>query len=77
MDACTRTPPLAEANVVSFPREGFIIGAHLCMTPSANAQEACFGGKGHEGDHTFLPWQGCRMRVPFGDGAVPFGGFAW
>lgn len=32
--------------------------------------------RGHDGDHAFVPWEGCVVRVPFGEGTVPFHGFA-
>lgn len=76
-NARKETAAPVEAEIEPFPLAGFILGTHLCMTPSANAQKACFDIKGHAGDHTFHPWQGCRVRVPFGEGTVPFGGFAW
>lgn len=64
-------------DVVPFPRAGFILNDYLCRAPSADGQGLCFRNHGHDGEHAMESWQGCRMRVPFGDGTVPFGGFAW
>jgi hypothetical protein len=66
----------SDAEIVAFPRDGFILGEHMCRLPSADKQELCFGARGHEGAHIFRAWQGCRARVPFGRGTVPFQGFA-
>jgi hypothetical protein len=72
------TPPAAteRADVIPFPREGFILGDHLCSAPSDDLQMLCFADHGHEGDHSFADWHGCRVRVHFGDGTIPFHGFA-
>lgn len=77
MGAWKENPKPVNAEIVALRRDGFVIGDHLCAAPNADAQMLCFAVKGHEGDHMFRPWQGCRVRVPFGDGTVLFGGFAW
>lgn len=66
----------ADAAVLAFPRDGFMIGGHLCNAPGPEDHLMCFGAKGHEGEHQWSDWRGCRIRVPFGSGSVPFGGFA-
>ncbi len=66
-----------EANVVAFPREGFIIGDHLCRCPGPNAHQMCFALDGHDGPHEWGDWRGCRVRIPGPTRTVPFGGFAY
>ncbi len=64
------------AAVIPFPRKGFIINASHCRSPGPERQHICLLERGHDGDHQWSDWQGCRLRVPFGSGLVPFGGFA-
>ena len=65
-----------DSNIVAFPRAGFVIGRQHCRQPGDERHLICLLGRGHEGEHHFTPWEGCRVRVPFGDGTVPFHGFA-
>lgn len=64
------------AEVTPFPRQGFIIGDHLCRHPGTSPFEMCFAERDHEGEHQWRDWRGCFVRAPFGDGVVRFGGFA-
>lgn len=66
----------ASAEVLEFPRAGFIINANHCGAPSADLKEICLLSKGHEGEHQCVNWEGLRMRLPYGPGHVRFGGFA-
>ncbi len=65
------------ADVVAFPREGFVLGAHLCRQPGPEAHLLCFAPFDHEGEHVWGDWRGCRVRVPGWSETVPFGGFAY
>jgi hypothetical protein len=64
------------ADVIAFPREGFIIGEHICRAPGPERHLACFAERGHDGDHQWSDWRGCRVRVPQWSATVPFMGFA-
>lgn len=65
------------AEIVHFPRQGFIIGDHLCQMPGVDRYTMCFAPAGHDGDHQWRDWRGCTMRLPEGPGVIPFGGFAY
>lgn len=64
------------AGVIPFPREGFIIGDHLCHAPGPEPHLACFADRDHDGEHRWSDWRGCRVRVPGWSTTVPFLGFA-
>ena len=66
------------AQIHSFPREGFIISKAQCGTPGPERHLMCLAPSGHEGEHTWCDWRGCRVRLPeeLGQGTVPFCGFA-
>lgn len=63
-------------NVTALPMAGFVIGRQHCRQPGNELHLICLLDRGHDGDHVFVPWEGCRVRVPFGEGTVPFHGFA-
>ena len=64
------------AEVLPFPREGFLINAGHCRAPGAKHHDICLRPIGHDGEHEWSDWRGCYVRVPIGDGVVRFGGFA-
>ena len=65
-----------DTNVAVMPMRGFVIGRQHCRQPGDDLRQICLLDHGHQGDHRFVPWEGCLMRVPFGSGTVPFHGFA-
>lgn len=65
------------AEVVQFPRDGFVIRSHHCGAPGDLDRSICLLDKGHDGDHAYCRWEGMRVPSPFGDGGtIRFGGFA-
>lgn len=67
-----------EGEVIAFPRDGFVLGDHLCRQPGPKAHLLCFAEFGHDGDHSWGDWRGCHVRVdiPGWPPTIPFGGFA-
>ncbi|MFC0684915.1 hypothetical protein [Novosphingobium clariflavum] len=66
----------ASAEVLEFPRAGFLINSDHCGAPSEDRLSMCLRQKGHDGDHETAPWEGFRLRSPWGDGmTIPFRGF--
>ena len=67
----------AAAEVVEFPRKGFVIRSHHCREPGDLDRSICLLDKEHEGEHVFCRWEEMRVPSPFGDGGtLGFGGFA-
>lgn len=67
------------ADVLAFPREGFIINPEMCRKPGADRQTICLRKAGHDGEHRWSDWRGCKARAQMPDGrwvVIPFGGFA-
>lgn len=71
------TGPEITAEIVAFPRAGFVIGAAHCRTPGPEGHLMCLLPKGHAGDHAWCDWRGCRVRLPGRADTLPFGGFAY
>lgn len=65
-----------DTNVAVMPMRGFVIGRQHCRQPGDDLRLICLLDHGHDGEHRFVPWEGCLIRVPFGEGTVPFHGFA-
>lgn len=63
------------AEVIALPREGFVIGPQHCAKSGPEDHLMCLAPKGHEGEHVWCDWRGCRCRVPGWTGTVRFGGF--
>lgn len=68
------------AEVLTFPREGFVIDHNgHCMHVGPERHLMCFQPRGHDGDHEWSAWAGCKIRTKLPSGKVivlPFGGFA-
>ncbi len=65
-----------EAEVIPFPRRGFIIGDHHCGKPGPSPNLICLAEAGHRGEHVWCDWDGCVVRYPGRSIVIPFRGFA-
>lgn len=65
--------------VLPLPRDGYLLGDHLCQAPGPENHLLCFHPRGHAGPHGWGDWRGCRIRVRVHgkEISLPFGGFAY
>lgn len=67
------------AEIIKLPRDGFVLGDHLCGKPGPESHQMCFLPSKREGEHSWDDWRGCRIRVEIHgrEMTLPFGGFAY
>jgi len=58
------------------PHAGFIIGPAHCGALGPEHHLMCLAPVGHEGEHQWRDYRGCRMRFPGSSRTIPFCGFA-
>jgi hypothetical protein len=57
----------ATAGVLPFPRIAYIVDDHICRQPGPEGHLMCFAAVGHDGEHSWSDWRGCRMRIAHQD----------